>query len=101
MEICHHNIDAAQIIGIGPLMTEHKPDVIYPTARYYFMLHCRQQSIRIDSDAVVKGDFNPDKEKDIAYLKDFLRRYNQAKEKIIEMLNSSHPLNAEQYVTGH
>jgi hypothetical protein len=91
MQICNHTIADDEVIGIGPLMTENKQDPIYPTKRYWFYLHCRQQSIRIESDAIVVGDFNPQKENDVKYLQSFKNCYENATEKVIFKITGQMP----------
>lgn len=88
MEICSHLIDESQIIGIGPLMKEQKKDPIYPTVRYYFALHCRSVSIQIESDAIVKGEFNPQLDKDVEYLTKFKTDYEESRKIIAEWLTA-------------
>lgn len=86
MEIINHYISDTEIIGIGPVLTERKQDPLYPTLRYSCWVHTRYQSIRIESDACVLGEFNPQREKDTAYLKDWLEKYQAAKEKILQLI---------------
>jgi hypothetical protein len=84
MIISQHLISEAEIIGIGPLMTERKDDPLYPTIRHYFMLYCKQQSIRIESDLVLTGDFaeQKQKERNKKYLNDFMLEYHKVRDEI-------------------
>ena len=53
MEICKHQIDKTQIVGIGPLMVKSSGNEIgrlMNTRQLNFYLHLKQQSILIESD---------------------------------------------------
>lgn len=44
--VCDTLIDEIEIIGIGPLLSDQSQQL---TANYWFMLHCKGNSIKVDS----------------------------------------------------
>ncbi len=91
MEICSHMIDKNQIIGIGPLMNKHFTngiDSFYKRLQLSFIVHCRQQSILIESDIVEReGVEDLYKVKNQNYLDSFTQNYEQVKKEISSLIN--------------
>ncbi len=87
MNICKHFIFKDEIIGISPVMTNHfmQPiDNLYKRKQYYFLVHCRQQSIKIESDIVETANADDSYlQKTKKHLEDFLKGYEEAKSMII------------------
>lgn len=54
MNINGHLIKDSEIVGIGPLMVQQSTDLtietLYRARRYYFDLHLRAHSVRIETD---------------------------------------------------
>jgi hypothetical protein len=54
MIICHHIIQKSEVVGIGPLMVARHPDhvqaTIYQSRQLFFVLHLKNQSVKIESD---------------------------------------------------
>ena len=78
MDIIGHLIQDTEIIGIGPLYAEPTKDLtmqsLYNSFRYFFDVHCRQRSIRIESDY-----FKPAQSDELKRLNE-KKRYNDWKE---------------------
>ena len=91
MEICSHIIDKNQIIGIGPLMKKHFTNGIseyYKRIQFSFMVHCKQQSILIESDIVERfglEEINLTKNK--SYLDRFSNNYEDLKKEITSLVS--------------
>jgi len=70
------------------MMKEQKQDPIYPTIRYWFFLHCKGYSIRIESDAITCNQHDDYAlEKDEAYLDGFRIKYQEVKDEILSMID--------------
>ena len=91
MKICSHEISAAEIIGIGPLMTNYfhtTRDNLYNRKQHYFFVHTKHQSIKIESDAVETQNCPTEYlAKTRKHLKDFLKDYDNAKASILTIIN--------------
>ena len=80
MNICNHIIDELQIIGIGPLMSETR-QTYYANIKYWFMLHCKQLSIKIESPV-----FLPEEEADKKAMQEFTKQFNNARASVEELI---------------
>lgn len=91
MEICNHVINEREIVGIGPLMIEQKQTAlteIFNTKRLYFYIHCKNQSIRIETDAMDFAGIDPARiELNKKFWYEFEAGYKKAKNEIIKMLD--------------
>ena len=82
MKICNHSVDSSQIIGIGPLISVKSTAAYFAHRTYFFMLHCKHQSIKIESEF-----FLTDQEKDLAAEKEFRNQYCKAHDMILGLIH--------------
>lgn len=99
MNICKHEIDPKQIIGIGPLMNEWfngGDNSIYRRQRKSFKLHCKKQSISIESD-IVETENCPESylDKMKACLAEFEKGYDDARGKVLSLFMNTPSLIAD------
>jgi hypothetical protein len=91
MNICGHDIKASEIIGVGPLMLVSTGDnmtkACYNPKRYEFLVHTKNQSIKIESDSVpLAGVTSEGLAKNKNYLVEFVKEYGDVKQKILELI---------------
>lgn len=96
MLICQHIIKSSEIVGIGPLMRETATDQIsaqvYDSVRYFFMLHLKNQSVRIESNLVARaGMSEPQLHRNKIHLKEFESDYDFAVTTIKTLVNDEQP----------
>lgn len=91
MEICHHIIKKDQIVGIGPLMkigsSDQQMHVLYQPVMYFFLLHLKTISIKIESDWFYRtGIEQPQLEEHKNLATDFKKGYEEARKQIKDMV---------------
>lgn len=92
MKVDGHYIRDAEIIGIGPLLMEQSSDNVmrslYNATRLTFLVHCRQQSIRIESEWFKighRGDSDDKTIKERSRYDHYMVSYNDIQQQIISL----------------
>ena|ERR1051325_7852842 len=96
MEIIGHLIQDTDIIGIGPLYAEQSKDLmmqsLYNAFRYFFEVHCKQRSIRIEGDFFKPAGYNDhNKEKETAKIKSWKEEYFRATKLVADQIGEIIP----------
>lgn len=88
MKICNHNIQLSEIIGIGPLVIKKNINSAFQEVRYSFQVHCRQQSIEIESDAETFFGNEKHVNESKARMEDFKSGYQTALSVILQKIDN-------------
>ncbi len=99
MHIWEHIIDDSEIIGIGPLLTKQSPvDIdrsLFNSRNLKFLVHCKNQSISIESDFFnigFAGDTTEAVKKGRKLFNEYTEAYNDVKQKIFNLIQSRQTL---------